>query len=182
MSRATRELVNTVIIVAVVFVVSSLAAGVWPPWAVVSSFSMEPVLKLGDIVVLFRHGLSCTDLVGDIIVYRSVTLGGDVVHRVVNEMPKCMLVTKGDNNPIPDQYHAEPPVEMDRVLGKVVLSVNYIGVLALMVRPQSAGWIGTSMWITRLLIMIVLVIGLYAAFKACDSTPRVPHRPSARGK
>ncbi len=171
-------------IVIVVFTISSLVAGVWPPWAVVSSFSMEPVLKLGDIVILLRHGLSCNDLIGDVIVYRSVKLGGDVVHRVVGSgtIGTCTLITKGDNNPIPDQYYVEPPVEMSRVLGKVVLSVNYVGVLALMVRPQSASWPGMLMWAVRLTVMMALVIALYAAFRICDSGLRTPRGPPTRRK
>ncbi len=184
MRKFTRELAGTVAIVVVVFAVSSLAAGVWPPWAVVSSFSMEPTLKLGDIVILFRHGLSCNDLTGDVIVYRSVKLGGDVVHRVVGSgaMGRCMLITKGDNNPIPDQYYVEPPVEMGRVLGKVVLSVNYVGVLALMVRPQSINWPGMVMWVVRLVVMMSMVVALYVAFRICDSGSRAPYRPPTRRK
>jgi len=102
----------------------SLALDTELPLAVVSSWSMEPVLHIGDMIVL-RGGAPG---VGDIVVYYR---GKYVVHRVVSVRKDAGIVeveTKGDANMASDGY-----VKLDRVKGVVVVVVPYIGVIKLAV-------------------------------------------------
>ena len=78
----------------------------------VSGRSMEPSLRLGDLVVAVRSGFG----VGDVVIWcTSPTYC--VVHRVVN-VTDGLIVTKGDNNPVPDA-----PVPRGLVRYRVVLTI-----------------------------------------------------------
>lgn len=91
------------------------------PLAVVSSWSMEPTLHVGDIVVVTG---SPTYSVGEVVVYdNSDTL---IVHRIVGKNGS-KFTTKGDANSFPDSYR---PTLRD-VKGKVVLVIPYIGAIKL---------------------------------------------------
>jgi len=103
------------------------------PLAVVSSYSMEPVLHVGDLLVIV--GVKPSDIkVGDIIVYRGYR--EPIVHRVikvgiVNGVYR--FLTKGDANAYPDQNARDPTswVGEEEVLGKVVIVVPYLGSISL---------------------------------------------------
>lgn len=95
------------------------------PMAVVSSWSMEPVLHVGDmIIVIGTHKVS----EGKIILFESPIHGRLVVHRVVGIAEKG-YITKGDANAVPD--HA--PVPPKNVHGEVLLVVPYLGALRLII-------------------------------------------------
>jgi len=95
------------------------------PMAVVSSWSMEPVLHVGDmIVVVGAHEIN----EGKIILFKSPVHGRLVVHRVVGVSEEG-YVTKGDANAVPDYV----PVPPRNVHGEVLLVVPYLGVLRLVV-------------------------------------------------
>lgn len=85
---------------------------------VVVSGSMEPVLYRGDIVIIDSN--PSTVEVGDIIVYQATWFPQPVIHRVINigqdQNGTTVMVTKGDNNPVPDQALVYP----DQVISKVV--------------------------------------------------------------
>jgi len=90
---------------------------IWFPVAlfVVSGNSMLPTLKTGDFVLGVATYLSGYG-VGDVVVwYATVTHG--TIHRVVN-VSKGYVVTKGDNNPLPD-----PSIPASFVKYKVVLHI-----------------------------------------------------------
>lgn len=100
--------------------------------AVVEGTSMEPTLQSGDLVVVMKR-VSLDDIaVGDIIVYRRG--GALIIHRVIR-VEDGALITKGDNNWLPD-----PPVRFQAVVGKVlgfgdgVVKVPLVGYLTLFVR------------------------------------------------
>ncbi len=97
------------------------------PLAVVSSWSMEPTLHVGDLIVVANWG----DIkVGDVIVYVSGH-GALIVHRVVavrHSASGILYVTKGDANPSADVM----PVPPSRIKGKVILVFPYIGVVKLL--------------------------------------------------
>jgi len=125
-----RAVLGTILsVVAVVAVVKAapILLNTDTPLAVVSSWSMEPALHVGDLIVVARWG---EIEVGDVIVY-SDSLGRRlIVHRVVEVRTSSegvVYVTKGDANPMPDVM----PIPQQRVKGKVVLVVPYIGVLKL---------------------------------------------------
>jgi len=95
------------------------------PIAVVSSWSMEPVLHVGDIVIVTGQENYTP---GDIVLYYS---GQDIiVHRIIKTQGDKYTV-KGDANPVPDPIQ---PTH-DIILGKVEVVVPYIGSLRLMLNP-----------------------------------------------
>ncbi|MGB9709852.1 MAG: signal peptidase I [Infirmifilum sp.] len=91
------------------------------PLAVVSSWSMEPTLHVGDIVVVY--GASQYSI-GDIVVYESPS--GLIVHRIVG-VNGDKFITKGDANPYPDSIHPDKFT----IKGRVIFVIPYIGNLKL---------------------------------------------------
>jgi len=98
------------------------------PLAVVTSWSMEPTLHVGDLIVVSgREPLR----IGDVIVYAKPN-GELIVHRLVaveEGLQGTLFITKGDANPNVD----DPPVDPGRVKGKVILVIPYLGTLRLFV-------------------------------------------------
>lgn len=82
------------------------------PMASITSGSMWPALKKGDLV--FIKGINGKNdiKVGDIIVYQNPK--GFTIHRVI-EMREDTLITKGDANNVSDA-----PVSYNEVIGKTV--------------------------------------------------------------
>lgn len=110
----------------ILFVYSSIKTPrLLTPVAVVSSWSMEPVLHVGDMVIVTGQENYTP---GDIILYYS---GQDIiVHRIIKTQGYSYTV-KGDANPVPDPIQ---PTN-DIILGKVEVVVPYIGSLRLMLNP-----------------------------------------------
>lgn len=85
-------------------------------FAVVEGRSMEPLLQTGDLVFVIKA--SPDDIhVGDVIVYKRPN-GEYVIHRVIKVIgngDSMLIVTKGDNNPVPDGN-----IPVDWVAGKVI--------------------------------------------------------------
>ena len=147
-SLAAGALKALVTLVTLAIALGYLAAGVLGAgFAIVEGRSMEPLFHTGDLVVLVpveRGGVA----VGDIVVYEK---GGKyIIHRViyVYESPggELCLVTKGDNNPVPDAgfptqcsvvlvpgYGPQAGVPLSAVKGKVLevagvpVKVPYVG-------------------------------------------------------
>lgn len=95
------------------------------PMAAITSGSMWPALKEGDLV--FVQGIPKEDIkVGDIIVYRN-TGGGFTIHRVV-KLSESKITTKGDAN-----FGEDAPVSYSDVVGRTFnigskpLSIPYLG-------------------------------------------------------
>ena len=82
------------------------------PIASITSSSMWPVLKQGDIVLIKGVSNKENIKVGDIVVYTNEK--GFTIHRVVRLNDKT-LVTKGDANNVEDQ-----PVAYDKLVGKTI--------------------------------------------------------------
>jgi signal peptidase len=97
------------------------------PLAVVTSWSMEPTLHVGDLIVVSgREPLR----IGDVIVYAKPN-GELIVHRLVaveEGLRGTLFITKGDANP-----GVDAPVDPGRVKGKVILVIPYLGTLRLFV-------------------------------------------------
>ena len=100
------------------------------PMVVVVSGSMEPNINKGDL--LFIQGVDPEDIqVGDVIVYdaHGLWVGAPedpIVHRVIDideDDDKLYFITKGDANDLKDKE----PVPENRVLGKVVGRIPYVG-------------------------------------------------------
>ena len=86
------------------------------PMASITSGSMWPALKTGDLV--FIQGLkSKNDInIGDIIVYKNQI--GFTIHRAI-KLNEETVITKGDANNVSDM-----PVKYDEVIGKAVSYKN----------------------------------------------------------
>ena len=109
------------------------------PFYAVSSGSMEPVLKVNDVLIV-RDGGSWQDLtIGDIIVFNRPE-GGDrvIVHRIVDididADGERIVRTRGDANPasIPGTDY---PIRQDDYIGKVIYVIPGIGVITKVISP-----------------------------------------------
>jgi len=124
------------------------------PLAVVSSYSMEPALHVGDLLVIV--GVKPSDIkVGDIIVYKSYK--EPIVHRVINVKivnGVYRFLTKGDANTHPDQDIRNPQswVSEHEVLGKVVIVIPYLGSISLALTKNKA------LYYTVIIGLIILLI------------------------
>ncbi|HKU49495.1 MAG TPA: signal peptidase I [Nitrososphaera sp.] len=140
-SRLPVAIKDVVIVVAGVAIVWAIV-WIWfgtNPFYVVSSGSMEPVLKQYDILVV-RDGQSFDELkVGEIIVFHRPE-GGDrvIVHRIVEIAEgrdgDRILRTKGDANPssIPG---TDFPISRDDYIGRVVYVIPGVGFITQAIAP-----------------------------------------------
>ncbi len=101
------------------------------PMAAITSGSMWPALKEGDLV--FIHGVhTIADLkVGDVIVYRNKVNNTLTIHRVKTlDAEKDVIVTKGDAN-----FAEDTPTNFASVVGSTVqlfggnLRIPYLGII-----------------------------------------------------
>ncbi|RLE78202.1 MAG: signal peptidase I [Thermoprotei archaeon] len=101
----------------------SIALNTELPLAVVSSWSMEPTLHIGDLIIV--RGVEPE--IGDVVVF---SRGKYIVHRVIAKSETTngfIVITKGDANTYPDGR-----ISYKQVKGKVVMIVPYVGVLKLL--------------------------------------------------
>ncbi len=122
----------------------------------VDGFSMLPTLEGGDLVVIQNVPVDQVH-VGDIIVYSGLcSAGGEsVVHRVI-QISSGGLITKGDNNPEPDQYMheiANGPITQQCLEGKVVFVIPYVELLAYEIDAN-----GLPQWFNYIPSIFILVI------------------------
>ena len=85
------------------------------PMASITSGSMWPSLKKGDLVLIKGIGSKEEVQMGDIIVYQNPK--GFTIHRVIR-INNNTLVTKGDANNTEDE-----PIKYDKIIGKT-LTIN----------------------------------------------------------
>ena len=94
---------------------------IWP--TVIYSGSMNPAIRVGDIVVVSE--MNSDDIgVGDVIAYRLAE--STTIHRIVDvktQEGRIEFITQGDANNSPDPE----PVQQGQVLGKVVFTIPKIG-------------------------------------------------------
>lgn len=89
-------------------------------FAIVTSGSMEPTFKKGDLV--FMQDILVKPKIGDIIIFtdpQGITVGNrpvTVTHRIT-EVAGDTIRTKGDNNPAPDSWR----LDKKSILGKAVI-------------------------------------------------------------
>lgn len=166
--RWTTDLLVFAVLIFLIFLVARYVIHVSWPFAVVSSWSMLPTLRVGDFVIL-TGVQTCSQIhVGDIVVYIAslpFPPGEWIIHRVIAVDPGCQITTKGDNmltNPISDQAYGEPPVTLNNLVGEVVVTIPYIGVFPLLVRPQSSA--GVGLWLVRFIFFAILVGAYYVVF------------------
>jgi len=85
------------------------------PMASITSGSMWPELRKGDLILIKGINSKEEINIGDVIVYTNVK--GFTIHRVI-EMNEDSLVTKGDANNVKDS-----PIKYEEVIGKT-LTIN----------------------------------------------------------
>ena len=119
------------------YTVQDAMNGIYSPFMVVSSQSMQPVLNYGDLILVRREPTERI-AVGDIIAFNvpspyNLMAQSPTVHKVVeklNENGETYFKTKGDNNPTEDQWK----VPAKNVVGKYAGKIPYIGLAALFLR------------------------------------------------
>lgn len=156
------------VILAIIAVVSLityvLACGYIPHFYIITTTSMVPTLKPGDLVIV-QHVNPDKIKVGDIIAFNvvvydlynpvPVSLGFTVTHRVVDIVKydnETYFVTKGDNNPNTDPWY----VPARYVLG-VVHKVASLGPLGLMLASQR----GRAIVLAFIILIILVAYYLY---------------------
>jgi signal peptidase len=173
-SRLPVAIKDIVIVVAGVVIVWAI---VWAwfgtnPFYVVSSGSMEPVLKQYDILVV-RDGQSFDDLkVGEIIVFHRPE-GGDrvIVHRIIELVEgrdgDRVIRTKGDANPssIPG---TDFPITREDYIGRVVYVIPGVGFITQAIAPP----------VNYIIIAIILAI---LFFNRMGKKSKKPEDESAGG-
>lgn len=98
------------------------------PIAAITSSSMWPALKQGDIVFIKGIGAKTEVKIGDIVVYKNER--GFTIHRVI-QMDENTLTTKGDANNVEDA-----PIAYSALVGKTVnlkgklIRLPYLGKLS----------------------------------------------------
>jgi signal peptidase I len=141
--KQTLYLLLALLLVVGAFSAAAVLLGTQAPLAAVTSGSMTPTIKQGDLLVI--QGVSPQSLqVGNIIVYRTTDpyLSDElIVHRIIqiNKADGNIVgfVTKGDNNPYPDTvYGFEPPtgIPPQYVVGKVVFVIPLLGFIVLFLK------------------------------------------------
>lgn len=114
--------ITLLIVLIISLVIASLKGLI--PLAVVSSWSMEPTIHVGDLIII----VSGENYVpGDIVIYQGGIDKKLIVHRLI-QIEGRQYVTKGDAN----QYR-DFPISPSQVRGKVALIVPYLGVIKLAV-------------------------------------------------
>jgi signal peptidase len=163
---AAKDVVIVVAGVAIVWAVLWISFGTQNPFYVVSSGSMEPVLKVNDVLIV-RDGGSFEQLrVGDIIVFDRPE-GGDrvIVHRIAeiseDRDGNRIIRTKGDANPssIPGTDY---PITSEDYIGKVVYVIPGVGLVTKVISPP----------VNYIIIAIILAILFFNRMGKKDKPPQ----------
>ncbi|MEA3323538.1 MAG: signal peptidase I [Euryarchaeota archaeon] len=165
-----RDLVSVAKILIVFMILSQILFGTWAPMRAIESGSMEPHMKLGDIV--FIKDISRTNVVtreegatsdyrtfgdyGNVILYRKYgsTAETPIIHRAMYHVeagepmwnggpvaPNAGYITKGDHNKVIDQYGlCTEPIREEWVIGVARYRIPYAGHVRLEV-SKAIKWI-----------------------------------------
>ncbi|MHA1146813.1 MAG: signal peptidase I [Promethearchaeota archaeon] len=150
-----------------IYFIMQIALNTSTPMVVVVSGSMVPTMYKGDL--LFLQGVDPSDLKegtiedkkGDIIVYDASDLwdgapDDPIVHRIVDKWHNesgWWFITKGDANDNVDGYDVDDnpegvPIPGDRIIGKVVGKIPYIG------------WVKIVLTESGLLIPLIIILAV----------------------
>ena len=166
-----KYVIIAVIGIAIFWIGIRFVFGVNNPFYVVASESMIPKLKVGDLL-LVQHSSGSSPSpssfnnlkIGDIIVFKSPGVREDtgqpevIVHRIkqiyITPQGERILRTQGDANPH-SIYLIDYPILSNNYIGKVVLIVPGVGLVARAISPP----------VNYILIAIILVILFFLIFK-----------------
>lgn len=166
-----KYVIIAVIGIAIFWIGIRFVFGVNNPFYVVASESMVPKLKVGDLLLVQHASASSPSpssfnnlKIGDIIVFKSPGLREDtgqpevIVHRIkqiyITPQGERILRTQGDANPH-SIYLIDYPILSNNYIGKVVLIVPGVGLVARAISPP----------VNYVLIAIILVILFILIFK-----------------
>lgn len=166
-----KYVIIAVIGIAIFWIGIRFVFGVNNPFYVVASESMVPKLKVGDLLLVQHASASSPSpssfnnlKIGDIIVFKSPGLREDtgqpevIVHRIkqiyITPQGERILRTQGDANPH-SIYLIDYPILSNNYIGKVVLIVPGVGLVARAISPP----------VNYILIAIILVILFILIFK-----------------
>ena len=164
-----KYVIIAVVGIAIFWVGVRLVFGVSNPFYVVASDSMVPTLKVGDLLMVQHGGASSPSSfsnlkVGDIIVFRSPGVREDtgqpevIVHRVARiyttYQGERVIRTKGDANPH-SIYLIDYPIMSQNYIGKVVVIVPGVGMIARVISPP----------VNYVIIAVILVILFFLLFR-----------------
>jgi len=96
----------------------------------IASWPYQNGINQGDVVIIIPVNPYKDIKVGDVILYRGLD-GKDILHRVikiVNESNKLYFVVMGDNNPGPIPFQKEDKMEPERIIGKAIIRIPYLGI------------------------------------------------------
>ncbi|RLI42038.1 signal peptidase I [Candidatus Bathyarchaeota archaeon] len=158
--------ITIILIIAIVFgfwLGFQAALGTEYPALAVASWSMEPTLNVGDLIIV-QHvdptQLNASRTTGDIVVFKEISENGKliklIVHRVVkveNKSGNYEITIQGDNNEGPDF-----PRSASLLVGKVIAKIPYIGNIALLIHAQE------NMYLFIVLIIFLIIIFLMLPF------------------
>lgn len=166
-----KYVIIAVIGIAIFWIGIRFVFGVNNPFYVVASESMVPKLKVGDLLLVQHASASSPSpssfnnlKIGDIIVFKSPGLREDtgqpevIVHRIkqiyITPQGERILRTQGDANPH-SIYLIDYPILSNNYIGKVVLIVPGVGLVARAISPP----------VNYILIAIIVVILFFLIFK-----------------
>jgi signal peptidase len=167
LDKKKKELIKNIILIIIVLVsvqigwqILKLTLNTQIPLAYVPSRSMEPTLKVGDLVVI--KGVPPQEIKeGSIIVFYVPGHYGEDEYRIVHRVIKIVNLgeelgfeTKGDNNPISD-YYRWGYIPSSYVIGIVIYRIPYVGYAALGIRKP------IGILIVSLLIIALLFSELF---------------------
>ena len=122
-------LLTAIVVIVAVFLLFLRPVALWGDthYEPVFTGSMEPTIPVGSVVVIKPVDPE-TLKIGDIICFK-LSEPSSVTHRIFNITDEG-FTTKGDANEDPDQW----TVKKENVIGKVVLTIPYIGYIGYFVR------------------------------------------------
>lgn len=152
-------LVGTLIVSLLLWVVIPMLALGWTPM-VVTSGSMSPLIRTGDVVMIDTEQESPDE--GSIVAFNSED--DILIHRIVSAEHDGTLISKGDSNPRPDSS----PIAAEDVIGTGRLLVPYLGLIRVIGWPWwgailAVGMIASLVWRSRPSLsasLVVVIVGL----------------------
>jgi len=163
------ETIKLLILIALMFI--AIQGGIYSlkimlntdiPLAYIPSKSMEPTLKVGDLVII--QGIDPKEIKnGTIIVFYVPGHYGEDVYRIVHRVIKILRIddqimfeTKGDNNPVSD-FIRWRYIPADHVVGRVLFRIPYLGYIALFKETLLGNNRGTMMIVTILILLLIIL-------------------------
>ncbi|TDI36182.1 MAG: signal peptidase I [Acidobacteria bacterium] len=124
--------------------------------ASITSGSMIPTLRIGDVVIAVDHG-GADIAPGTIVVYEDPRKHDLVTHRVVSVNPDGSYITKGDVNGAPDPE----PIPAANIKGTAQWIVPFVGLLRV--------WAAQGQWTLLVVTIAAIAVALWMSRFAFDA-------------